>query len=340
MIVVTLFGTTAGLEVKNLSVGAKPSIETQDQWLALSDQDTRPQADHELFRFDRRIIDGKVLTWIGLYRDLPAVDSQEQAGYYGAGLWIYDAVVPGQLVAELLVKMADQIKNLALSEGRFVKKIGDILSSVSAPAQLMALPSNTRPVVSGISPNGEYKAFLSNQKNPVASSIDWAQRSRTAEIFNQALIGNTEKIFAQANQAGLERFDSVTNAVEWAYSMQAALLAKYAQNVDSDKLITLENENEILRSEFEKLRKKLIEQNSIYGKKPGSRQSRKNNGIKGFLFKNWPLLILIIVLMATMSMFALLWQEAHLKNKAYAKEITSLIRVQKELRNQLVEKRN
>lgn len=364
MIVATLFGTTDGLEVKNLAVGETPPINIEDEWLAYSEQDVKLKSEGDLIRFNRRVVGGKILTWMGLYRELTIVSPDGQPGYYGVGLWIYDAVVPGQLVAESLVNVADQVKNLAMANGQFVKKIGDILTAIVAPAQLMALAKNKGAVIAGLSPSGAYKAFLSTQSNPASSLLDWAQRSRTAEAFNQVLIGRPDHFVALPGTSKTERFDSVTGAVEWAYSMRVGTLddtvnkhAKELEGVkkgageayaalenaelsyqgDRNRVVELEKENEVLRAEFEKARKKIATQSSVYGQAAAGRKVSKGIGSKGFVAKNWPFLLLIVVLMATMVMFAMLWQSAHLKNAAYSKETASLIEVQKELRKQKVD---
>lgn len=364
MIVATLFGTNNGLEVKNLAVGETPPISIEDEWLAYFEQDVKLKTDGDLIRFNRRVIDGKTLTWMGLYRELAATNPHDQTGYYGVGLWIYDAVVPGLLVAEALVNLADQVKNLALSDGQFVKKIGDILTSIVAPAQLMALAKNKGAVIAGLSPNGAYKAFLSTQSNPASSLLDWAQRSRTAEAFNQVLIGRPDHYVAQPGTSKTERFDSVTGAVEWAYSMRISSLdeivnkqAKELEGVkkgagqayaalesaelsyqgDRNRVVELEKENEVLRNEFEKARKKIAAQGSVYGQTSAGRKPFKSTGAKGFVSKNAPFLLLIFVLMAGLVMFAMLWQSAHLKNTAYLNETASLIEAQKELRKQKAE---
>lgn len=309
MIVVTLFGTNPELEVTNLAVGSKPSIVIEDQWIALTEKVATLSVDRDLIKVHRREVAGKLLTWIGLYREVSASDPDVSYGYYGAGLWIYDAVVPGQLAIEVLVSMADQIKNLTLSDGRFVKKIAEIFAQISAPASLTTLLSNKKPLVAGILPAGKFTALSSSQVNAIPSWLDWAQQSRTAEIFNHIFIGKPDCFVLQIDQDNIKRLDTVTSAVEWAYATQVETLS-----------------HSIVPSEPRKMHI--------------TNAAKDSKGAWDYILKNWPMLMLVVILLGAMSMFALLWQGAYFKNKAYAKEITSLIQVQKDLRKQLIEKRN
>ena len=226
MIVASIFGTTDGLEVQNLPVGPGLAIKLEDGAVAFASQDVVLKTDRDIFRINRREVSGKSLTWIGLYREATEIVSNRPGGYYGAGIWLYDIVVPGQLVAETLVNLADQIKNLAISGGKFTKRIADIRGSIVPPAQVSQLLTTKKPLVTGISPNSSVNALISNQETAAASTIEWAQVSHSAELFNELLIGHPEQLQPRQGQfqKTTERFDSVASAIQWAYNKRVIQL--------------------------------------------------------------------------------------------------------------------
>ena len=236
MIVASIFGTTDGLEVQNLPVGPGLAIKLEDGAVAFASQDVVLKTDRDIFRINRREVSGKSLTWIGLYREATEIVSNRPGGYYGAGLWLYDIVVPGQLVAETLVNLADQIKNLAISGGKFTKRIADIRGSIVPPAQVSQLLTTKKPLVTGISPNSPVNALISNQETAAASTIEWAQVSHSAELFNELLIGHPEQLQPRQGQfqKTTERFDSVASAIQWAYNKRVIQLDGMLQKQKSE----------------------------------------------------------------------------------------------------------
>ena len=236
MIVASIFGTTDGLEVQNLPVGPGLAIKLEDGAVAFASQDVVLKTDRDIFRINRREVSGKSLTWIGLYREATEIVSNRPGGYYGAGIWLYDIVVPGQLVAETLVNLADQIKNLAISGGKFTKRIADIRGSIVPPAQVSQLLTTKKPLVTGISPNSSVNALISNQETAAASTIEWAQVSHSAELFNELLIGHPEQLQPRQGQfqKTTERFDSVASAIQWAYNKRVIQLDGMLQKQKSE----------------------------------------------------------------------------------------------------------
>ncbi len=262
MIVASIFGTTDGLEVQNLPVGPGLAIKLEDGAVAFASQDVVLKTDRDIFRINRREVSGKSLTWIGLYREATEIVSNRPGGYYGAGLWLYDIVAPGQLVAETLVNLADQIKNLAISGGKFTKRIADIRGSIVPPAQVSQLLTTKKPLVTGISPNSPVNALISNQETAAASTIEWAQVSHSAELFNELLIGHPEQLQPRQGQfqKTTERFDSVVSAIQWAYNKRViqldGMLQKQKSELDgaSQQLMQLKAEISNKQAECESVR--------------------------------------------------------------------------------------
>lgn len=262
MIVATIFGTTDGLEVQNLPVGPGLSFKLEDGAVAFASQDVILKTDRDIFRINRREVSGKLLTWIGLYREATEIVSNRPGGYYGAGLWLYDIVVPGQLVTETLVNLADQIKNLAISGGKFTKRIAEVKGSIVPPAQVSQLLTTKKPLVTGILPNSPVNALISNQESSPASTLEWAQFSHSAELFHELLIGHPEQLQPRQGQfqKTTERFESVASAIQWAYNKRViqldGVLKKQKSDLDgaSQQLTQLKAEVSNKQAECESVR--------------------------------------------------------------------------------------
>ena len=236
MIVATLFGTSDGLEVINLPVGQPANIKLEDGSVAFASQEVKLRNDADIFKIYRREVAGRLLTWIGLYRSATEIVSNRAGGYYGAGIWLYDLVVPSQLVVETLVNLADQIKSLAISDGKFSKRLSEVRGAIAPPAQVAMLLTSKKTRVTGVSPRGSFNALISNQVSGVIGTIEWAQASHSAELFNEVMIGRSDQFNLQQGQfqKPSERFDSLPAAIQWAYSKRVIQLDEQNKNRQSE----------------------------------------------------------------------------------------------------------
>jgi len=94
MIVASLFGTPAGLEVNRIAIGAEASVVINDEWVDSLPDEVRLNGNEGICRVCRRIEGGNVLTWVALYRAASEIGAGRSGGFYGAGLWLIDTTVP------------------------------------------------------------------------------------------------------------------------------------------------------------------------------------------------------------------------------------------------------
>jgi len=235
MITVSLFGTTKGLEVKHISIGEVSSLSIENTWLDLSENDVRLKSDSDVFRIYRRRASGKVLTWVGVYRSATAIGVDRAGGFYGAGVWLIGSVISSSAIFEVVIKLADQIRDLAIKDGKFIKKIADIWETVVPPPEVKTLLTDRASVTSrGLDPDKGRSAFITNTEDVVAV-IDWAQRGVSADFFHHVLIGASDQFVAQNGPyiKGFEKFDSIHSAADHAYDQR-----RQQWIADSESLLT------------------------------------------------------------------------------------------------------
>lgn len=259
MITVCLFGISAGLEVHPFTIGEASGIQVDDAWLEISPHDVTVKPDADLFKVYRRLVGGKLLTWIGVYRSATEIGSSRPGGYYGAGVWLHDVALPGRSVCEVLVNLADQLKALALSNGKFIKRIADIKASIVPPQQLSSWAVLRGSLGGGVSVNGMIQGFIADTKSVVAI-IDWAQRSRTAELFSQIVVGSADQYVPQQGQfqKNSEKYESLHAAIDGAYVKRIALVEDVRKKLATD-LDATKKETAQLKQNKESDQKKLQE---------------------------------------------------------------------------------
>lgn len=106
-----------------------------------------------------------------------------------------------------------------------------------------------------------------------------------AVSINDQWIALSEQVVKLRVDHDLIRFDNVTAAVEWAYATKVDAKLDHPNNAESGQMGALKKENEILRGEFEKLRSRVTEQSSIYGKNRSSKKNGPIERISGFSFQ-------------------------------------------------------
>lgn len=259
MITICLFGISAGLEVHPLTIGEASGVQVDDAWLEISPHDVTVKLDADLFKVYRRLVGGKLLTWIGLYRSATEIGSSRPGGYYGAGVWLHDVALPGRSICEVLVNLADQLKALALSNGKFVKRIADVKGSIVPPQQLSGWAALRGALGGGVSVNGMIQGFITDPKSVVAI-IDWAQRSRTAELFSQIVVGAADQYVPQQVQfqKNSEKYESLHAAIDGAYAKRIALVEDVRKKLATD-LDATKKETAQLKQSKESDQKKLQE---------------------------------------------------------------------------------
>lgn len=222
MIVASLFGVPAGLEVHHIPIGEDVRLKIDDAWVDISLDEAALTGDQTIYRTFRRSVSGRVLTFVGVYRPAKEIGPNREGGFYGAGLWVIDASITSQLVLDVIVHLADQIRDLAMMNGKFLKKIADVRSAIVPPPQVAKLVSSRSPLKGGISiKNGEsQKAFITDTHN-INSIMDWAQCGSSAKIFETVIVAPVEQFVPKKStySIGFDRYDSLQAVIQSAYEL-------------------------------------------------------------------------------------------------------------------------
>lgn len=248
MIHLCLFGVSAGLEVKHLALTEGVAPRYEDSWIEISTRNVNFEGDIEIFSIFRRRVLDQLVTWIGVYRPAREIHLNRPGGYYGAGVWLVDCTLPGRIIKEIALSLADQVRDAAISGGRFVRPLSELnLAALRLPVQPATLLKECVAIqsVGGIFPGGSTQLTLTDTKS-LSSILDWAQLSRTAEFFGSVLIVPAEKLLPVNGQNSNKNkiFNSIPSAIEYSYGERVRMYkqATDKSNQGRDKLETIKAE--------------------------------------------------------------------------------------------------
>lgn len=229
MIVATVFGLTQGFEsIIYAAKGKELPFTPPNEYIQSAIRYVNPSFDTEFFMVRRFSVTEGVLTFIGVYRGVYEIGYDRPNSYYGAGLWLLNRTVDGRLAQKFLTDLSNQIKNSAISDNRFIKKIADTSVKISS-ADLAKLETTDQPNTEGLSPEDSSEQCFIQAQQDVTQLIDWAQVNFTAKYFNRMYAGNpTQMISTSARTDGPLLFLSTDNATE-------AGLKKLAKQYDALK---------------------------------------------------------------------------------------------------------
>ena len=235
MIVLSLFGTTTGLEVQHFMPGKDAApIKIDNTWVEVSPNQVTLRSDADCYLLQRRQQDGKTLTWVGLYRSAREIGYDRQGGFYGAGIWLIDITVDARTLLEVLANLANQVRDKALSGGKFIKRIADIRSEISMPPQLGALASTLGNFAGGgCSASGSLAFVVASDQAP--DIIEWAQKSRTAELFSTVFVGSADQYVANKTEfQQIYKFNGLQEAIDAAYVKRVSDLSNHNQKLSKE----------------------------------------------------------------------------------------------------------
>jgi hypothetical protein len=228
MIDICLFGVSAGLEIRHMPLGNNVIPKTEDSWIDISTRDIVFEGDAEITMIARRQTSSHVMTWIGLYRPAREIHLNRSGGYYGAGMWLIDSAIPGQVARQLVVSLADQLRDNALLDGRFIKNVTELnLSNFKLPRHTSDILNECSSVkgLGGIIPGSATQAIITDKAN-TSPILDWAQRSKTAEFFGSVLIVSPERLSPVDEQTSRRSrtFNSIPAAIDFVYAERVRML--------------------------------------------------------------------------------------------------------------------
>jgi hypothetical protein len=248
VIILTLFGTTTGLELLNLPLANNiPPLKLEDAWIGVNSSQLTLHSDKDSYLIFRRSVSGHLVTWIGLYRPIREMGYDRAGSFYGAGAWIIDGVVDAKILIALLREMIDQVNSIAVQGDRFVKKLNDVKAQFTAPSQVSSLISSRSKLNAGVKPEGE-SGFIIDPTVPL-DVIEWAQRASSANYFSKILIGTADNVPDAGQSSTFKIFPSLSMAIETAYlrniSEARNRIQELSQSVISLENLKIENEREL-----------------------------------------------------------------------------------------------
>jgi hypothetical protein len=252
VIILTLFGTTTGLELVQIPLAEIPaSLKFENSWIEITERQIVTTADNDAFIVFRKVVGSNIVTWVGLYRPALEFGGSRSGSFYGAGAWLVDCVVDVRTLTEILKDLADQIQATAMNGNRFVKRIADARHEIKVPSLASSLASNLSKITGGCHPSGD-TALIINSGN-AAEIIDWAQRARSAYSFSKLFIAAADQVPGQSGQAAIVVHRSLPLAIEAAYlrlgndlHTTRNELGATKQKLDQDKKIESDLRSEIV----------------------------------------------------------------------------------------------
>jgi hypothetical protein len=205
MLALSLFGTVAGLEVRTFGQLPTPLA---DEWIALNSGDLRLQEGQTVVAVNRRKTNAGILTWVGLYRPAIEMTSDRGGGCVGAGVWILNKLVPAAPVLELLGALTQQLTTLAMSGGRFVRRISAVEGAIDwredigkRMRNLVDLPPNGG-LGSGDLPKAFFDASAAGPSFPLGWIIDVAQKGGGLDKFRALFLSGSESVAESVRRNG------------------------------------------------------------------------------------------------------------------------------------------
>ncbi|PWF55730.1 hypothetical protein [Massilia glaciei] len=246
MLAISIMGVTPGLEVVTFGKLPFPLV---DSWITISTSELVVQPSQSAYVVTRRIVDRHLLTWIGYYRSAFAIGGSRDGGYYGAGIWLVDHQVPGEAVVNLLPLLADQVNRLAMSNGRFVRRLDDIHEEIQWPdAEGKRLRQSMTPLVDARGLGSGNLAWgyldLANRDHApyLGLFLDWIQSGAPFTTFSRIALSPDAAVTESVRERGSMKLISPYN-----------LLAGDAPQAGALKLAALTEQLAGAELEFEKM---------------------------------------------------------------------------------------
>jgi hypothetical protein len=206
-------------------IGEATSLKIEDAWIDSLSEDVKLTGDSDVFYICRRMEAGHLLTWVGVYRLAAEMGAGRPGGFYGAGLWLINSVISSSAIYDVVINLANQIRDLALKDGKFVKRIADVRGAITPPPRVATLLDGSAQVTTGgLAVSSGDRVFISDPKNIIAI-IDWAQKDVSADFFSHVIVGAPEQYVEQKSQFSkkVERSESISAAKDYAYRRRIAI---------------------------------------------------------------------------------------------------------------------
>ena len=213
VIAVSLFGTTdPGLEVRTT---AGLSISPEAAWIGITNTEVSLLPRDFVLCASRRIVNGNILTWIGMYRRAYSIGANREGNFYGAGIWLQGMAAKGKLVLELLPQLCGEIERLAMQGESFVRKLveikNDIQWSAAKPAadrlndSLRPCPPNSGLIAGDLPTLYLDVSTADGDEVSLGWILDWAQDGSAFTSYSRVMLASYPEAFLLPRSAAKSR---------------------------------------------------------------------------------------------------------------------------------------
>lgn len=259
MIIPTLFGTTAGLEVIQIPISSNgQTIQLDNVWIEISQSIATLRPNKEILVIQRKLVGTNIATWIGLYRPALEIGFDRPGSFYGAGVWVINNIIKEKPLTEILISIANQIQSLTMNNGQFIKRIAEIRAEIKIPIQLESFIENRSKINAGCSPSGNI-AFITENLNPL-DVLEWAQRAQSASYFSKVIIGSNDQ--TPSTSTTIQVFPSLASAINFSFTQRSNEILNTQSGFQKKEEQYLQNisNKEQEKLNMEVLQKKLLEE--------------------------------------------------------------------------------
>lgn len=248
--ILSLFGTVSGFQ--SLVFG-KPPTGLTDQWIDYRNELPLQSGDWALVVRRKQVPEG-LATWIGLYRHTNEMGAS-RGGVYGAGAWLINQWIPGDLIVSLLWAHADEMARIGVEGGRFTRTLDEIEREFQWPQSLGAeVMRALEPWVNGGLGVGDMPtALLDLSQAKDSSAWDWAlaalQCGPGVDSFDRAIVTNTIKVAHQV-KAGA-RVTPLTPQLLMQLGSEAVAAAQQQVLEEHKRLLQVEQDRATLREKIQ-----------------------------------------------------------------------------------------
>ena len=264
MIVIWLYGTTAGLEL--LTIGEPPVAIPKD--VALPRDIVLDKGEIWVIRKSR--FSNHQALWVGVMRPAFEITYERRGSFYGAGMWLFDCRVDTAQIESILSRLSDQIRDVAQRNGRFYCRLADAdAKSFFTPHDAKALLETRQDVVgTGLSAGSSRTAFLADI-GEVANAVAWALDDPMAAEFGTIILGSRD--IYPSSPANVAQFANLSTAIIASLRKAYRALQEQKEAEKANSAVEISQ----LYSRYEKLRMEHAEEITAYQAQKRQREAEK-----------------------------------------------------------------
>ncbi len=279
-VAISLVGTTGGLELCTFPEAHRP---IKDEAVLIDDSEVTLTHADDVYVVRRLFDRGVALTWVGIYRKAYEIVRARGGGYYGAGIWLFDHTASGVAIAELLQGLRKQVEKLALTEGKFIRRLSDIRGELRFSELKTTLADITQSLQPCISPPTDIPSDLASayvdmceptdRNLPISWLLDWVQEGGSLfGAYSRVVIGTYPDAFGSSQSSLRARVITPSQLrrkgmLGYLESLKSVASSRHSLEVEraanAEALQAACAENMALLSQIESLKKEVFAANNL-----------------------------------------------------------------------------